>query len=195
MIAQCKMFIEEFRALRWLKNREFAKGYLHLKKRSPYRVMSRWRRKMGFPDVYTYGETPLSTFARIAQKIGLDSTKSFIDLGAGRGMLVLFAQEILGCTSLGIDHCPEFASKQVQVRDIKGLDLSPWDVIYCAWTCLSDEEIEELLPTLKTAKPEAIILTTSFPITDYSSDFRIEQIFPASFFWGESRIYLARRCS
>ena len=69
-------------------------------------------------------------------------------------------------------------------------DFSQATAIYLYGTCLSDEDILQLVQKLEVLPPSVKIITVSYPLSDYSSNFRTTKQFSASFPWGEGEIYL-----
>ncbi len=176
--------------------------------RSPYKINKQFLLKRGEKEVYTYGETPLTTLEKIVDACQIGPKDHVIELGCGRGRVCYWLHHIKGCTVKGIDYIPEFIEKANLVRKkfhVKGVsfeccdlleaDLEGATVIYLYGTCLEDEYIRKLAEKFKTLPSGAKIVTVSYPLTDYAADvdFEIMKRFPLEFTWGSADVYLQIR--
>jgi cyclopropane fatty-acyl-phospholipid synthase-like methyltransferase len=65
--------------------------------------------KQGIKIIDGYGETPLSTFSKMAQAAEISSKDHYIELGSGRGKTCIWAALFLGCSVTGYEWVPLFA--------------------------------------------------------------------------------------
>src|SRR5689334_11733546 len=79
--------------------------------RNAYGISKRFLKERGAADIQLYGETPLTTWAKIAEHCGISKNDRFVDLGCGRGRGVFFLSSYIGCSAIGIEQIPEFVEK------------------------------------------------------------------------------------
>jgi len=205
----CKYYKTETRSLffslNYFKNQSFRKAYLLLLWRylfrSPFLIAKEESDKTKKHYLSIYGETPLPTFAEIAEKIGLNPKDSFIDLGSGRGLICFWAATIVGCDTTGIECIEELVSHAEQIarhgkidnlkfyrQDIKEADLSKCTFLYFYGLHLPDEEIAALQERLQTLPSQAKVVSISFPLAQ-GKEFSLYKRFTASFPWGTTDIF------
>lgn len=211
----CKVwwyFCQEERQVRFCfyRNKMFRSRDCSLKRiyrfKNAYRINKRFLRSKGVHDVDTYGETPLTTLYFIAQQCEITSQDHVIDLGCGRGRGTFFLNDYIGCQTTGIEWNPEFIDMAKKVvaadpcrapeficADMLSADLSQATVIYLFGTCLPDPVIEKLVASFARLPPSTKIITVSFPLSDYSKEFKEIKEFTGSFPWGNGSIYLNQR--
>ena len=174
--------------------------------KNPYSISKTYLKKRHAKEVHTYGETPLSTYAIMAQEVGLSSEDTYLELGSGRGRGVFFIHHFYGCQAIGIERIPQFvklSNHLVQKHHLDNISfirgnmleasLPKASVVYLYGTCLEDVEIEALLAKLKTLSKDVKIISVSYPLTDYDSEFFcVEKSFSLKFPWGETEGYLNR---
>jgi hypothetical protein len=188
-------------------NFSFAKADLSLVLKgwmdNPFRIARLYVEKEGgdpdFLSSYTYGETPLTTFAEIARVAGLSANSTFIECGAGRGRLSLFAYYLLGCRVIAYELVPEFVNRlkrlpfiQVQEKSYLEGDFSAADAIYLYGTTLSEEEIVLFGKQLEKAKPGTTLITVSWYLNEVpgTPHFPVLKILEGTFPWGKTNIYI-----
>ncbi len=173
------------------------------KEYTPYKINKEFLREN--PDLTNvYGETPLTTFEKIAKECSLSSNDHIVDLGCGRGRGVFFFSHLLNCKADGVEWISSFVDKANEVKwkhtvknvaffnaQLLSFNLRPYSVIYLYGTCLTKKEILTLIKQFKTLKKETKILTVSYPLTDYDAEhFQLVKSFEAHFPWGTTHIYL-----
>jgi len=150
-----------------------------------------------------YGETPLTLYDQIAQFSSLDSDKTFLELGSGRGRGALFLAERYGCKVVGVDWVSIFVKRARYIRNIMRIesahfveadfldvDLSKADVVYIYGTCFSDSMIQSLLKRLKSLRQGGIVVTVSYSLIEYdSSSFLLKKQKRVTFPWGKSDLF------
>ena len=176
--------------------------------RNPYRINQVFLKKKGETDIHNYGETPLTSLCTIAEQCGLTPSDRVIELGCGRGRGVFFLSDVLGCQATGIEWIPEFVYLAQQIstegvpqkgqirwicQDMLEANLSEATCVYFCGTCFSDPFIKRLITLLSGLSSQVKIITVSYPLSDYSTLFRVVKQFSASFPWGQGDIYLNQK--
>ncbi len=179
--------------------RAFKKAYRF---RNPFRICKQFLRQRGEAMIDAYGETPLPVFAQIARECSLSCDDTVIELGCGRGRGIFFLSHLLGCKAIGIDWIPFFIQTAESINNSFSLpisfrceemhssDFSDASAIYLYGTCLADEQICSLISRFESLSSGVKIITVSYPLSEYSSQFRTVKQFTASFPWGEAEVYL-----
>lgn len=158
---------------------------------NPYRTCRKFLQKKGADDIYAYGETPYSTYQKLAKECGISSHDTWIEMGAGRGKGCFWLAHFTGCKVIGIEWIPQFIwlahaiktlfrMKQMQFirTDIEQADLAQATVIY----------LYGLWPNLKIANGVKVI-TISEPLEGYN----VLKSFWVRFPWGRTTAYLQSR--
>lgn len=173
--------------------------------RSPYRISKRFLQKRREKDIYTYGETPLGTFEKMAKAVNVKPLDHVLELGCGRGRGVFFLSHFYNCNVTGIERIPQFirVAKHVAHRfevenvsflcaDMFEVDWPKANIIYLFGTCLEEGEIKRVIDKLKGFPKGTRILSVSYPLIDYdqSDTFKVTQDFSVSFPWGETSAYI-----
>lgn len=164
---------------------------------NPYRISIQYLKGQNASDIYTYGETPLSTMAQIAHYFGIGPEDRVIEMGAGRGRAALFLAEYIGCQVRGYELIPTFVEKfppspriEMLAEDMFQAEFSWATVIFLYGTMLETAEIEALVEKFpKGAK----ILTVSYSLSEYSPKYQTKKTFLGLFPWGETEIYWNER--
>ena len=172
---------------------------------NPFHVSKRFLLQRGERDVYTYGETPLTTLDLIAHICGLSVQDIVVELGCGRGRTCFWLNQFIGCTVVGIDYVPAFIEKAQKIKDrfhvqrvsflledLFQADLTGATVIYLYGTCFSAAFIDLLIERFSQLPEGTKIITVSYALTEYQSEapFEVLKQFPASFTWGKTDVYL-----
>ncbi|MBX7065874.1 MAG: hypothetical protein K1X28_01465 [Parachlamydiales bacterium] len=155
---------------------------------NPYRTCRKFLQKRGEENIYAYGETPYTTYEKIAKECGIGPNDTWIELGAGRGKGCFWLNHFTGCKVIGVEWVPSFVyfakllkrlfrikNVQFECIDIKKADLSGATVIYLYGLWLD-------LKIPKGAK----VITTGEPL--YSN--RVLKSFWVRFPWGRTTAYL-----
>lgn len=172
--------------------------------KNPYTISRKYLQKKQEKMIHTYGETPLSTYDRVAQEVGLKPTDIFLELGSGRGRGALFINHFYNCQTIGIERIPQFVKLSRHLAKTFGLErvtftcadmvqipLPQASVIYLYGICLPDAAIEQLITNFQKMKKGTQIVSISFPLTDYDSKhFALKKSFPVTFPWGETEGYV-----
>ncbi len=171
---------------------------------NPYRVCRKFLQKKGAKNIYAYGETPLTTLEHIAASFGIGPQDRWLELGSGRGRGCLWLSLYLGCQTEGIEWIPSFVKKANWVRNVWGVtnaffqkksveeaDFSQATVVYLYSTCMSTDEIENLLSRMAPLPSGSKVITISESL-DFPS-YTLVKSTPVSFPWGETDAYLHRK--
>lgn len=172
------------------------------KNESPFSVHRRFLKQQNASDLYTYGETYLHVLERIGKLIELSTRDLVLELGCGTGRGLQFLAHQFGCQCVGIELCPEFAqrAKQAKITVVEGdfhqLCWPKATFVYFYELTMSDEEIISLKEKFASLPQHAMIVTVSFPLTDfptYRECLSLEGSFSAPFLWGRTDVYIHRR--
>ena len=155
--------------------------------------------KRGDEDVYQYGETPLKTIHKLCIEAGLAKDAHFFELGSGRGKSAFYIRETFECEVTAIEQIPLFVKKARQLNKILSLgvtflcedyceaDLSKATHLYLYGTCLPDELIYKLC---KRFKPGQKIISISYPLSDYDTQFKVLKKLEVAYPWGKTEAYI-----
>jgi len=172
---------------------------------SPFAVSKRFLSRKGEQDLYTYGETPLTTLDYISKQCRLSPKDHIFELGCGRGRTCFWLREFLGSSVVGVDHVPGFIKRANEVtakfkvegiafrqEDLLQTDLQGATVIYLYGTCYAAPFIEALIERFLFLPKGTKIITVSYSLTEYAkgNEFEILKRFPARFTWGTADVYL-----
>jgi hypothetical protein len=167
---------------------------------NPYRACRKFLQKKGENDVYTYGETPLSTFHKLAKAAQLSSEDAYVELGSGRGKTCLWASLFFGCSVRGVEWVPSFvrlsrfcariacASAQFELNSFFTADLRQATVVYFYGIHL---DTTPLLKQFAQMPKGSRLITISEPIeSDLFEVVKEEVVF---FPWGKTEAYVQVR--
>lgn len=172
---------------------------------NPFRISKHFLLQKEEQEIYTYGETPLTTLDFIASNCGITVRDVVFELGCGRGRTCFWLNQWIGCTVVGVDYVPIFIEKAQKIRDRFQLqkvsfrledlfqtNLKGATVIYLYGTCFSAAYINVLIDRLSTLPRGTKIITVSYSLAEFQPDapFRIIKQFQASFTWGKADVYL-----
>lgn len=156
-----------------------------------------------------YGETPPYLLLQMQKAFSLYHQKRFVDVGAGRGRLLLFAHLLLGLEAFGVEkifsvksHAALFFKKEalpIQVGYRFDTFPSGADWIYLYGLCMEEEFLFFLANYLcTTMQRDDVVVSVGFPLSDYlenKSLLRIEKKISLRFPWGKTEVYLEKKGS
>ncbi|MCB1112447.1 MAG: class I SAM-dependent methyltransferase [Chlamydiales bacterium] len=187
---------------RYYRNPRFAKDDLALLLRyllySPFQISKHFLQGRGAGDLYTYGETPLTTMDMIAKWSEISTDDVVYELGCGRGRTCIWLHHFIGCRVVGVDYVPDYIRNAREVskldfreEDMLDVDLSDATMIYLFENSLNDAFIQKLCKRL----PEGVkIVTVSYPLTDYDKkNFSVLKVCEGRFNWGKTEVYLQKK--
>lgn len=172
---------------------------------SPYRIANEFLKERGETELYTYGETPLTTVEHIAKECQIKADDTVYELGSGRGRACFWLHHFIGCKVVGVEYVPEFVRIAHRVKHkfaLKGVYFRCKDIleenyrdatmIYFYGTCSDTAFILKLIDKLAQVSKNTKIITVSYPLTAYTTKplFELVKVFPARFTWGTTDIYL-----
>lgn len=155
---------------------------------NPYRACRKFLEKKKEPNVHAYGETPYTTYAKIAKECDLGPEDVWLELGSGRGRGCFWLRLFIGCQVIGVEQVPIFVkwSQRIQRffkvkgvcferKDIKNIDLRRATVVY--------------MYGIEREVPEGIkIITTGEPLEGA----RVLKRFWVRFPWGRTAAFLCK---
>ena len=149
---------------------------------------------------FIYGETPLLTAIRIFRRAGVGPESSLVDLGAGRGR-VLLAARWLGARARGIElleahvkwAAPALAraGAVLELGDMLQVELGEATHVFTNWLALSDETKARLVAHLRSCRPGTRIITVTRPIE--AGGFRLRSRHFGMFTWGFEQLFIHER--
>ncbi len=171
--------------------------------RNPHQVSKSFMKRRGEENIYTYGETPLTTLDRIARKCRILSKDTVYEVGCGSGRTIFWLRYFVKCRAVGIDYQPTFIRRANRVKkwlcldktqflleDMLQADYRKATVLYLYGTCLEDGVIERLVERFQELKSGTKVISVSYPLTDYSDIFTLAEQFQARFPWGKADVFL-----
>lgn len=168
---------------------------------NPYRACRKyWEPKLRFSHHGVYGETPISTLARIASFAELKPEDIWLELGSGRGIGCAWVADAIGCSSIGIEGVPSLYwfsqgfCRRPRVSFLRGNFLEvPWPhatFIYAYTTVFRNEELKKLAELASRFLPEGgRIVTISSPLPSCGQLTEVAS-FPVSYPWGTTEAYV-----
>jgi len=167
---------------------------------APQRYPERLHKEVGSEELI-YGEISLVSLDRVLRSLGIGKDDQFVDLGCGRGRLVLFAAA-RGIPSRGIDVVENLLQRgreaaaglslpaSLEQGLMQEADLSEATVFFIAGTCLREETRQQVAQRLGSLAQNAWVLSLSAPLTHPSLP--IKERIPAWTTWGRDVLYLQR---
>lgn len=172
---------------------------------NPFKISKRFLIKKGSDEIYTYGETPLTTMEMIAKECGIGAQDCVFELGCGRGRTCFWLNSLIGCSVVGIEYIPEFVERadwiknrlgltniQFRLADMTKTEFAGATVCYLYGSCLDDKSIEKLAEHFSKLPKGTKIITVSYPLSDYGNHQSIVLVkrFSAPFTWGNADVFL-----
>jgi hypothetical protein len=157
---------------------------------NPYRISRK------FTGTHSYGETPISTFAKIAKIVDLTAEDRFVDLGAGRGKLCFWLALWIGCRCTGVEQVPKFVRQakffarifgvpvRFELKAMEVADLSKATVVYL-YTMQWDETL------LMRMTKGASLISIGAPVG--SDGFQVIRTLRVKYPWGTTDAYVQKR--
>lgn len=189
-------------------NTRFAKIDLSLLQKywwnNPFRIARRFLQERGDRELYTYGETPLTTLHLIATKARITKDDTVLELGCGRGRTVFWLHEWLGCKVVGIEQVSAFVAIANEVKEsfhVTDVNFVEGDYLTADWGQPSviylyasnlDEATILLLAQKINRLPHAVkVISVSFSIPGMS----VVRKFQMPFTWGDADVYIQQKTS
>lgn len=155
---------------------------------NPYRVCRKFLQKKGAENIYAYGETPFSTYEKIAKEAHLTSDDVWIEMGSGRGRGCFWLAHFMKCQVIGIEWIPKFVHLSQCIKLL-------FRVKNCTFqkSSIEDAALEKgtliylygLWPEISIPS-KAKVITISEPLEDY----RVIHSFWVRFPWGRTRCFI-----
>lgn len=172
---------------------------------SPFRLSRREGHATGVsPDDLTYGETPVLTAWQILSELEAGPDDVVVDLGCGRGLVVLVANLAFGCRALGLDVVPSFVQRgtalarslslegvEFRLADFRSEALPEATLYFLAPTTLEPASWERLQHTMLAAPTgaRAVCLTSPLPPLGWETT----DVRKRAYSWGAATTYVQRR--
>lgn len=147
-----------------------------------------------------YGETPVFSGRRLLKKAGVNDRSEVLDLGAGRGR-VLMAARTLGAEARGVELLDSHVSEAqgplswigARLEQESALQCDPGRAthVYITWTCMREQTRKSLERALLKLKPGTVVIVVTWPIlsSGFSSLFSCRALFT----WGLGKVYVYQR--
>lgn len=158
---------------------------------NPYRTCRKFLQKRGEKNIHAYGETPYTTYERIASECGLGPQDTWVEMGAGRGKGCFWMAHFVGCRVIGIEWIPQFVwiAKGLKrlfrvdhlhfaLQDMEKADLSQATILY----------LYGHTPPLN-IPPGVKVLTISEPLENLP----VLKSFWVRYPWGRTRAFLQKK--
>lgn len=171
--------------------------------KNPYRIYQKFALLQNWKDPSFYGETPLLVYEKILKRLSLKKEDTFIELGFGRGRGLFFLSQFASCKCIGYEIVTPFylfaqslvnkfslTNISLKQEDFFSAKLEKANVIYIHSTLLKDQEIDLFCKKILESNKKAVIVTTSFPLQDYFSEFTLLDSFEAPFLFGKATVFL-----
>jgi SAM-dependent methyltransferase len=171
------------------------------------RAMRKLKKQYRFSNPFRmakdYGETPLFAWEQMCIHFNVTHKERFVDLGCGRGILVLFAALVLGCDAIGYDCQQQFIKKAEKTAlnysskasfictDLLKDPFQKADIYYLCGTCFSDRILQRCIQYIAVHYPGCRVLSVSMPLNDYpeGKDFTVTNQLQVTFPWGVTTVY------
>jgi SAM-dependent methyltransferase len=175
--------------------------------KNPFRISKNFSLERGAVDVYTYGETPLTTMQLIADACEIQEEDTVFELGCGRGRTCFWLSIFKRCHVVGIELIPEFVEIAQHIKkeqhlqrvcflqeDMLKSDLSKASVIYLYGTCYEADFIHRLIKKFEKLPIGTRVITVSYSLAEFGATrYFLERVFSVPFTWGEGDVYLQVR--
>lgn len=164
------------------------------------RVEAARRAKQSLVEL-TYGETPVVEAWRILRRAGVKKGSTVVDLGCGRGRVLLAARAI-GATVRGVDLMRAHVDIIERPYADAGITVVEGDAtrapvddathVFVTWTCMSAATRERVHANLRALRPGARVITVTHEMDDDDA-FTCVSSMRAFFTWGLATVYIHER--
>jgi hypothetical protein len=169
---------------------------------NPYREVRIFNQKKGFSNIYTYGETYLKTFEKIAKIANIDEKSNFLELGSGRAKISFFIRVIFKSKVSSIEWVDKliniskfinkiFFTKILFIKeDMFEVSFKNFTHIYLYGTCLERKEILKIIDKFKIDSKNAKIITISYSLNEYDKNYKTINSLDVDFAYGKTKAYI-----
>lgn len=168
--------------------------------KNPYKIAKQFAIKSGSQNIYSYGETPLTTGYAILKALPLSNHTVYVELGSGRGRLGLFMSSFLPGKIICLEANPLFCKRLKKIKhkfSLSNLEIFQTDyfeiplkgdIFYLCDLFISEEEVKILVNNICKNNDFAILITVGFSL----SFMHIQplKVLKGDFLWGKSEIYI-----
>ncbi len=167
---------------------------------NPYRACRKFLQKRGEKNVHVYGETPLSTFQKLMDAVGLCAEDRYVELGSGRGKTCVWAALFRGCRVRGVEWMGAFVRLSrwcgwmsgVEVcfeqNDMRMVDLRDASVVYFYGIHMESGLLDGVFSRMARGSR---LVTVSEPVD--SEMFEVKKVVSVRFPWGETEAYVHQK--
>jgi precorrin-6B methylase 2 len=169
---------------------------------SPYRLAASYYRNLGL-NPYVYGHTPLWSIYKIFKRINLKQHAKVLDLGAGNFHAAFFLRKAFNFHVIGIEKVPIFCEKakalknQLSIENIEVHQGNYFEYLIpdadCAFLFGSNLDDEDILKLIRNISHLKLVVTVSFPLSDYSNQYDTVDHFELPFVFGLATVYFNQR--
>ena len=165
----------------------------------PYRQAASYYRSLKM-DPFVYGETPLWSVYQLFKKLNLSGDAKILDLGAGDFKIAFFLEAVFGFHVFGIERIPHFCHQARSLKtqlskekitviegDFLREHIPECDVGFLFGSNLEDEVIYSLIDRVRNIP---LMITVSFPLSDYSKNYRVQEALKLPFLFGNTTVYI-----
>jgi len=152
----------------------------------------------------SYGETPYFTLSRAMKHIPITKKSVFLDIGCGKGKLVLYAACRYGIRAAGIDVIPTYVRsanllvKNKKIPRVKFIEkdfiqskFQSASIVFVACTSFSKPTMAALANKLDRLKKGSHVISVSSAIP--SKQFKVQHRFKGYFSWGSGTVYISKK--
>ncbi len=156
-----------------------------------------------------YGETPCLTIKKILEEANIQPTDHFVDLGCGRGLIVLFVNLYFQIPTTGVEIIPTFIRRAEVISKTLGLtkirfikenlswitleQVGRGTIFYLAGTTFQEELLAKITNRLELLPVGIKLITLSDSII--SPHFKLIKVSSYYFSWGKTEVYFHEKVS
>ncbi len=158
---------------------------------NPYRTCRKFLQKKGVKDPYAYGETPYSTYEKIASHLNLTEKDTWVEMGSGRGKGCFWLAHFMKCRVVGVEWVPQFIFLSRFMKwmfRFRNLKFERKDIEHFDLICASVIYLYGLWPKLE-IPPHIKVITVSEPL----EGFEVLKSFWVRFPWGRTRAFIQKK--
>lgn len=180
--------------------------------KNPYHLHRDFLKAQQAEEIYCYGETYLTTFAKAIKAAAPTSDDLFVELGSARGRNCFWVKSFVGCKVLGLEQVPAFVERAQKVverlslekiefrcEDFFKSDLSDATLLFVDATFIEGRELGSLLRKLDTMAAGARVVGVNLTLVAESAPPSSKRVWERidklalPFLWGEGEVAVFRK--